>query len=165
MILCKKWRNFNMRYEETIKIEKEILDRVNGLLNIDELGIYTEEEKLLNPKTDDFIGLVSVDFENGNIIDLGKPFASGKYPVELFFYVDYAIVPYSEKSGFDSYPLAAIAPFDRMYVLWLKAQIQFANAEYGRYNNTISVFESEFAAYRNWYNRSHTPLNTSMTYF
>lgn len=52
-----------MRYEETIKIEKEILDRVNGLLNIDELGIYTEEEKLLNPKTDDFIGLASVDFE------------------------------------------------------------------------------------------------------
>ena len=68
-----------MRCEETIKIEKEILDRVNGLLNIDELGIYTEEEKLLNPKTDDFIGLVSVDFENGNIIDIDVCSGTGNY--------------------------------------------------------------------------------------
>lgn len=103
--------------------------------------------------------------ENENNFDLINPYQSGKYPIELYFYLNYAKSLFVKKSGFDSFPLAAIAPFDRMYVLWLKAQIQFANAEYGRYNNTISVFESEFAAYRNWYNRSHTPLNTSMTYF
>lgn len=149
----------------------EAIDQIDAL----EPNQYSKEEKtrwlhqldgriaaeiVLNYEHDSY-----VKAENGNIIDLGKPFASGKYPEELYFYVDYAIFPYGEKSGIDSYPLAAIAPFDRMYVLWLKAQIQFANAEYGRYNNTISVFESEFAAYRNWYNRSHTPLNTSMTYF
>ena len=31
-----------MTYRETISIEKEVLERVNGLLNIEELGIYTE---------------------------------------------------------------------------------------------------------------------------
>lgn len=59
-----------MVFRETIGIEKKVLDRVNGLLNIQTLGVYTKEEKLLNPKMDDFIGLASVDFENGNSIDI-----------------------------------------------------------------------------------------------
>lgn len=59
-----------MVFRETIGIKKEDLERVNGLLNIRELGVYTEKERLLNPKMYDFIGLVSVTFENGNCIDI-----------------------------------------------------------------------------------------------
>lgn len=68
-----------MKYEATVNVENEVLERVNNLLNISELGIYTEAEKLLNPKIDDFISLVSVSFANGNIIDIDVCSGTGNY--------------------------------------------------------------------------------------
>ena len=68
-----------MVYRETIKIKKEVLERVNALLDIEELGEYTEEQKLLNPKQDDFIGLMLIDFKNGNSITIDVCSGTGNY--------------------------------------------------------------------------------------
>lgn len=68
-----------MIFKETITYDKDTLERVNALLDIEELGEYTEEQKLLNPKTDDFIGLMWIDFENGNSITIDVCSGTGNY--------------------------------------------------------------------------------------
>lgn len=61
-----------MIFKEIITYDKDTLERVNALLDIESLEVeeYTEEQKLLNPKVDDFIPLMSIEFNNGNIIDI-----------------------------------------------------------------------------------------------
>ena len=61
--------------------------------------------------------------------------------------------------------LLAPPPYDQMYISWLESRINYANAEYGRYNNAIAIFQSEYEAYRNWYNRNHLPIGSSFSYF
>lgn len=56
-------------------------------------------------------------------------------------------------------------PFDQMYLRWLEAQIDYANGEYGKYNQAIQMFETEYSGYRNYYNRNHMPLGQNMKYF
>lgn len=53
--------------------------------------------------------------------------------------------------------LLAPAPFDEMYIYWLKAQIDLANGEYNRYNAEILMFNTEWQEYINHYNRQHMP--------
>lgn len=65
----------------------------------------------------------------------------------------------------DTMELIAPAPYDELYVYWLEAQMDYANAEYARYNNSISQYNNTFAAFANWYNRSHTPKSASIVYF
>lgn len=49
------------------------------------------------------------------------------------------------------------APFDEMYIRWLEAQINLANAEYSGYNASILLFNTEYEAYDCYYNRDHMP--------
>ena len=53
--------------------------------------------------------------------------------------------------------LMAPAPFDEMYIYWLKAQIDLAQGEYNRYNVEITMFNTEWQSYINDYNRHHMP--------
>ena len=60
-------------------------------------------------------------------------------------------------SGYDadtdtSTELLAPAPYDEMYLRWLEAQIDLANA-------SIMLFNTEYEAYENYYNRNHMPLS------
>ena len=50
------------------------------------------------------------------------------------------------------------APHDEAYLRWLEAQIDYANAEYNKYNNSIIMFNSAFDVFSNYYNRNHLPL-------
>ncbi len=61
--------------------------------------------------------------------------------------------------------LLAPPPYDQMYISWLESRINYANAEYGRYNNAIAIFQGEYEDYRNWYNRNHMPIGSSFSYF
>ena len=49
------------------------------------------------------------------------------------------------------------APHDEVYLRWLEAQIDYANGEYGKYNNSITMFNTVYSAYANYYNRTHMP--------
>ena len=44
-----------------------------------------------------------------------------------------------------------------MYVKWLFAQIDFANAEISRYNNSVSMFNALYENYARSYTRRHMP--------
>lgn len=49
------------------------------------------------------------------------------------------------------------APFDGIYMRWLEAQMDYANGEYGKYNNAIITYNTEYEAFANYYNRTHMP--------
>lgn len=53
--------------------------------------------------------------------------------------------------------LIAPEPFDTMYLRWLEAQIDLANAEYGRYNASIALFTTEYNAYNEFYTSENMP--------
>lgn len=45
--------------------------------------------------------------------------------------------------------------FKQMYVLWLMAQIDFHNAEAGRYENEMIMFNNEYSSFERQYIRNH----------
>lgn len=57
------------------------------------------------------------------------------------------------------------APYDEMYLRWMEAQIDYHNGEYGKYNNSIDMFNTAYEGYQNYYNRTHMPIGKSMKYF
>lgn len=47
------------------------------------------------------------------------------------------------------------APFDDVYGLFVEAKIDYYNREYGNYNNSAMMFESQFNEYKKDYIRHH----------
>lgn len=64
---------------------------------------------------------------------------------------------YDESTPLDTVLLVP-APYDDIYRYYLEAQIDYANGEYGKYNNSISMYNTAYAAYEKHYNRKHMPL-------
>lgn len=62
--------------------------------------------------------------------------------------------------------LIAPAPYDELYVRWLEAQVDYANGEIGKYNNSMALYNEAMLSFRNYYNRVHKPLQkNSMKFF
>jgi len=53
--------------------------------------------------------------------------------------------------------LLAKSPYDELYPLFLQAQVDFYNAEFGRYNNSAGLFNTAWAAYADYINRTRKP--------
>ena len=71
---------------------------------------------------------------------------------------------YDMNSTFDTV-LIVPSPYDVLYLRWLEAQIDYANGELGKYNNSITMFNSAYANFRNYYNRKNMPKGTKIKYF
>lgn len=56
-------------------------------------------------------------------------------------------------------------PYADAYLRWLEAQIDYANGEYGKYNNSIAMFNSAYASFANFYNRTHMPIGKKLKFF
>ena len=61
--------------------------------------------------------------------------------------------------------LLAPSPYDDMYLHWVEAQVDYWNAEYPKYNNSISMFNALYSAYANHYNRTHMPKGKKFKFF
>ena len=57
------------------------------------------------------------------------------------------------------------APFDEVYLRWLEAQIDYANGEYDKYNNSILMYQAAYDGYANYYNRNHMPKGSKIKFF
>ncbi|MBR5594015.1 MAG: hypothetical protein IKW46_08085 [Bacteroidaceae bacterium] len=51
------------------------------------------------------------------------------------------------------------APYDEVYIRYLEMHIDYANNEYGKYNNSMVMYNAAYAAYEKYYNRTHMPLS------
>lgn len=56
-------------------------------------------------------------------------------------------------------------PYDDVYIKWLESQIDYANGEYGKYNNSITMYNTAYTAYEKYYNRTHKPKAMNFTHF
>ena len=63
---------------------------------------------------------------------------------------------YNENSDLST-ELLVPAPYDDIYLRWLETQIDYSNGEYGKYNNSITMYNSAYSIYANYYNRTHMP--------
>ena len=57
------------------------------------------------------------------------------------------------------------APYDDIYIRWLESQIDYTNGEYGKYNNSIAMYNAAYTAYANYYNRTHMPKGKKFKFF
>lgn len=57
------------------------------------------------------------------------------------------------------------APYDDIYVRWLEAQIDYNNGEYGRYSNSMTMYNASYSAYERFYNRNNMPISKGFKYF
>ena len=57
------------------------------------------------------------------------------------------------------------APYDDIYTRYLEMQIDYTNGEYGKYNNSMQMFDSAYSTYRNYYNRNNMPKGKKFKFF
>ena len=57
------------------------------------------------------------------------------------------------------------APYDDVYYRWLEARIDYANGEYGKFNNSITMYNAAYTAFEKFYNRTHKPIAKNFTHF
>lgn len=65
---------------------------------------------------------------------------------------------YTEYTDLDT-KLLVPAPYDEIYIRYLEMQIDYANNEYGKYNNSMMMYNSAFTAFEKYYNREHMPIS------
>ena len=56
-------------------------------------------------------------------------------------------------------------PYDDLYIKWLESQIDYTNAEYGKYNNSVTAYNTAYSAFERYYNRKHKPIQTKLKFF
>ena len=71
---------------------------------------------------------------------------------------------YDDKTG-KTTELLVPAPFDDIYVKWLESQIDYANAEYAKYNNSSIAYNNALSTYERYYNRHHMPVAQHLKFF
>ena len=71
---------------------------------------------------------------------------------------------YDESTNLDTVLLVA-APYDDIYVKWLEVQIDYANADYGKYANSMIMYNNAYATFYSWYNRNYMPKGKKFKYF
>ena len=57
------------------------------------------------------------------------------------------------------------APYDDIYIRWLEARIDYANGEFGKYNNSLTAYNDAYELYANYYNRKHMPKGSKFKFF
>lgn len=70
---------------------------------------------------------------------------------------------YEEFAGYSAdktgVKLIVDAPYDNLYVAYLKMKIDEENGETARYNNSATMFNSYMTTYKKFYNKTHMPLH------
>ena len=57
------------------------------------------------------------------------------------------------------------APYDNVYLKWLEAQIDYANADTKRYANSMIMYNTAYSAFERYYNRTNMPKGKTFKYF
>lgn len=83
---------------------------------------------------------------NGNTINL---YPLPQEPGELTVVYLEEFVPYKTSEVMTKKVLAE-SPFDKLYIHYLTAMIDFHRQEYSSYNNTIQLFNASFVEYAEW---------------
>ena len=53
-------------------------------------------------------------------------------------------------------------PHDKLYFSYLCALVDFANGEYGKYQNSMQMFNAEFSEFMRWFAGAYRPADTNV---
>lgn len=56
-------------------------------------------------------------------------------------------------------------PYDEAYLRHLEAQMDYANGEFDRYNNSNAMYSAVYGAFVSFYNRTHMPCGEKKRYY
>lgn len=56
-------------------------------------------------------------------------------------------------------------PYDRIYKSWLESRIDYANQDFAKYNNSTTVFNTDYLSFQRAYNRKHMPKGSKIKFF
>ena len=62
-------------------------------------------------------------------------------------------------------PLIVPPPYDEIYLYWLESKINYWNGEMGRYNNSITMFNTAYSAFERHYIKTHKTKGKSFKFF
>lgn len=57
------------------------------------------------------------------------------------------------------------APYDEVYIHWIEMHVDYANAEFGKYNNSTAMYNTAYSNFEKYYNRTHMPISKNFTHF
>jgi hypothetical protein len=57
------------------------------------------------------------------------------------------------------------APYDDIYIKWLEAQIDYANGDTKRYENSMIAYNTAYSTFERYYNRTHMPKPKNFKFF
>ncbi len=77
---------------------------------------------------------------------------------------DVVFVGYDADTSLDT-ELLVPAPYDDIYIRWLEARIDYANGEFGKYNNSLTAYNDASVLYARYYNRNHMPKGNKFKFF
>lgn len=77
---------------------------------------------------------------------------------------DIIFTGYDENTEYEK-QLIVPFPYDDVYIKWLEAQIDYNNAEYGKYNNSSMAYNNAYSAFEKYYNRQHMPIQNKLKFF
>lgn len=77
---------------------------------------------------------------------------------------DVSFAGYNAETPLDT-ELIVPHPYDDVYRYWLEAQIDYANGEYAKYNNSMSMFNEAYSAYNRYYHKTHMPKGKNIKFF
>lgn len=72
---------------------------------------------------------------------------------------------YDDETDIEATKLLAPYPYDDLYIKWLESQIDYANAEYGKYNNSSIAYNTAYTAFERYYNRQNMPIQNKLKFF
>lgn len=71
---------------------------------------------------------------------------------------------YDDNTSLDS-ELIAPSPYCDVYLRYLEAQIDYANGEINKYENSMTMFNSAYSNFERFYNRTHMPIGKKFKFF
>lgn len=74
--------------------------------------------------------------------------------VQLKVFQQNEVTPYVYPDDMDK-ELLITAPYEDVYITFLESKIDYYNREYGNYNNSATMFDSQFSEYKKAYIREH----------
>lgn len=77
---------------------------------------------------------------------------------------DIVFTGYTEESNLLT-NLLVPEPYEDIYIRYLEMQIDYANGEYGKYNNSKVMYNETYSAFKKFYNRTHMPKGEKFKFF
>ena len=56
-------------------------------------------------------------------------------------------------------------PYDDIYIRYLEMQIDYANGEYSKYENSQTMYNAAYSTFAREYNRTHMPKGKKFKFF